>query len=67
MATKKATFKHLDELKIFIFAICAIVLLESIALIKGVDGVIYGSSMAGIGTIGGFVLKCYLNDHRKRK
>jgi hypothetical protein len=52
-------YRLADELKIFCLCLLGIVFLETVALLKGIDGVIYGSSMAGIGTIGGFILKCY--------
>jgi len=37
-----------------------IVLLQIIAFAKGVDGVMFGSSMAGVGAIGGYLLKGFL-------
>ena len=53
-----------SELKIAAGGIAAIFLLQTLALIKGVDGVVFGLSMAGLGGIIGWVFKNY---HNKRK
>ena len=37
-----------------------IVLLEVIALIKGIDGTMFGVAMAGLGGLGGYLLKGFL-------
>jgi len=47
------------ELEIAAMGLGAIVILESIALFKGINGVMFGSSMACIGTIVGYVFKSY--------
>jgi len=39
---------------------CLAVFLESLALIKGVDGTMFGATMAGLGGIGGFLVKGFL-------
>ena len=53
-----------SELKIAAGGIAAIFILQTIALAQGIDGVIFGSAMAGFGTIIGWVFKGYI--HKKR-
>lgn len=53
------------ELEVASLGIFSILALETIALIKGVDGVMFGAAMAGIGTIIGWVFRGYRN-HKKK-
>jgi hypothetical protein len=48
-----------SELEIAACGLIIIGILEIIALIKGIDGSIYGLSMAAIGVIVGYVFKRY--------
>jgi len=43
-----------------------IVLLEVIALIKGLNGTMFGVAMAGLGGVGGYLLKGFLKNSRKK-
>lgn len=43
--------------KIAIVAISGIVVLESIALLKGINGVLFGTAMTIIGGIAGYIIK----------
>jgi len=52
------------ELEVAALGITGIVILEIIALMKGVNGTMFGASMVAIGTIIGWVFKGYL---QKRK
>ena len=45
------------ELEIAAFGIATVLILETIALIKGVDGVMFGSAMTAVGVIMGWVFK----------
>jgi len=45
------------EYEIAAFAILAILVLEAIALLKGVDGIMFGSSMTALGAIVGWICK----------
>jgi len=56
-----------EKLKIFCLYLACITFLETVALLKGIDGTIYGLSMAAIGTTGGFIIKGYLKDSHKKK
>lgn len=47
------------ELEVAALGIIGIIGLEVIALLKGVDGIMFGAAMAGIGTIMGWVFKSY--------
>lgn len=47
------------ELRIIVYALIAITFLQTVALIKGVDGVMFGSSMAAIGGIIGWFFKTH--------
>ena len=51
------------ELQIAFTGILAISILETIAISKGINGVMFGSAMAGIGGIVGWVFKGY---HKNR-
>jgi len=51
--------KITNEIKVAVLGICTIFLLETIALLKGIDGTMFGASMAGIGGIIGWVFKDY--------
>ena len=53
-----------SELEVAALGIIGIVTLEIIALVKGVNGTMFGASMVAIGTIIGWVFKGYL---QKRK
>lgn len=48
---------HKESYKIAIFAIGGIVVLESIALVIGYDGVLFGTAMTFIGGIAGYTIK----------
>jgi len=54
------------ELEVATLGILSIAGLEGIALIKGVDGVMFGSAMAGIGTIVGWIFKGYASGKKKK-
>lgn len=62
-----------DHLIITMTAIIAIVILESVALIKGIDGIALGTTVGAIAAIAGYmfkthrVLKSGRNDNPKRK
>ena len=45
---------------IAIFSICGLVIIESIALIKGINGVMFGTTAAVIAGIAGFKIKGYI-------
>jgi len=45
------------EYEIAAFAILAILVLEAIALLKGVDGIMFGSSMTALGVTVGWICK----------
>lgn len=45
------------EYEIAGFAILAILILEAIALFKGVDGIMFGSAMTALGVIVGWICK----------
>jgi len=53
------------ELGLIFLALLAIFVLECIALMKGVDGVMFGSSMATIGGICGYLIKAFIKNHHK--
>ena len=46
-----------DELLVASFGIFVILLLEAFAIYKGIDGTMFGASMAGIGVIIGWIFK----------
>jgi hypothetical protein len=53
-------FKNLqiaDELIVATIGIIAIFILEILALLKGIDGQLFGLAIAGIGGIVGYVIK----------
>lgn len=54
----------LTDLKISALGIGGIVILEGIALLKGVDGTMFGSSMAAIGAVVGWTMREW---HRKNR
>ena len=56
-----------DELKIAALGVVGIVFLESFALFKGVDGTMFGTAMAGVGSIVGYVIKAIVPTKSKRK
>jgi len=43
-----------------------IALLEVVALIKGINGTMFGATMAALGGIGGFLVKGFLKDSGKK-
>lgn len=45
------------EYEIAAFAILAILILEAIALFKGMDGIMFGSTMTALGMIVGWICK----------
>jgi len=47
------------ELEIAFLGIIGIIGLEVIALLKGVDGIMFGSAVGGVGAIIGWVFKGY--------
>jgi len=53
------------ELEVASLGIISIAGLETVALLKGVDGVMFGAAMAGIGTIIGWVYKGYRSKKTK--
>jgi len=56
-----------DELKIAIIGLLAIFFLEGYALYKGVDGTMFGTAMAGLGGIVGYVIKSHIGFRKKKK
>lgn len=48
-----------EELGVATIGILAIVVLEIVALMKGVNGMMFGTAMAGIGGIVGWIFKGY--------
>ena len=53
------------ELEVAALGIIGIISLEILALIKGVDGIMFGSAMAAVGTIIGWVFKGYSTKKKK--
>jgi len=55
------TFKNLidTELEVALFAIFGVVFLETIALLKGMDGIMFGAAMTALGVIIGWVCKTF--------
>ena len=53
------------ELKVAIFGIVAILFLEGFALYQGLNGVMFGSAMVGVGGVIGWVFKSYRHKHQK--
>ena len=52
--------KYFDtELEIAALGVFAVIILESIALYKGINGIMFGSAMTCIGVIMGWVFKTY--------
>lgn len=54
-----------DYLKLAYVAVFAIVLLQSIALYKGLDGIMFGASMSALGVITGYIVKAMLEASKK--
>ena len=64
--TKKTNQQiKITELSLIFLALIAIFVLESIALMKGVDGVMFGSCMATMGGICGYLIKAFIKNHKK--
>jgi len=55
-----------DELIVATIGILAIFILEVVALIKGIDGQMFGVAVAGIGGIIGWVAKIFRDSLRKK-
>jgi len=67
MPQKNTIFdKELNELEIAVIGIGAILVLETIALFKEIDGTMFGSAMAGIGAVIGWVFKGYRSNKKKK-
>ena len=49
-------------LEVAVIAIAGVIFLETIALLKGLDGLMFGSSMTALGVIIGWICKTY---HKK--
>jgi hypothetical protein len=47
------------ELEVAALGILGVLILEIVALLKGVDGIMFGAAMVAIGTIIGWVFKTY--------
>jgi len=63
---KKTDYKiEITELSLIFVALIAIFILESIALMRGIDGVMFGSAMATIGGICGYLIKAFIKNHKK--
>jgi hypothetical protein len=58
--------KIADELIVAIIGIITIFILEGIALIKGIDGTMFGLAVGGIGGIIGWVFKMFQVSMRKK-
>lgn len=56
---------YLNEMTVAIIGLIIILILSFTALVKGLDGVMFGSSMAGIGAIIGWVFKNFRDRVRK--
>ena len=53
-------FSSIDtELEVAALGIFAIIVLETIALLKGLDGTMFATAMTGVGVIVGWVFKGY--------
>lgn len=52
----------MNELTVAMFGIASIVILETIALLKGINGTMFGSAMAGIGGIAGYLIKSHIKE-----
>jgi len=59
-------FKIADELIVATIGILAIFILEVVALIKGIDGQMFGWAIAGIGGVIGWVAKMFRDSLRKK-
>jgi len=55
------------ELEIAALGIVGVIILEIIALIKGMDGTMFGATMAAVGAIIGWVFKGYHNKLKNNK
>jgi hypothetical protein len=54
-----------SELEIALFGLIIVGILELCALLKGIDGTMFGASMAAIGVITGWVFKTYNSRTKK--
>lgn len=64
---KKINLSLIDtELEVASLGIIGIIGLETIALLKGVDGTMFASAMAGVGAIIGWTFKGYRNKNIKK-
>jgi len=57
---KKTDFTHWEFCLSLLFIAFLIAILEILAIIKGIDGTMFGLTTAGLGTIDGYVLKGFL-------
>ena len=65
---KNKFFQIVDtEIEIAALGIIAIASLEGLALLKGVDGTMFGASMAAVGVIIGWVFKGYRSKIKDKK
>lgn len=55
------------QYEIAAFAIVAILILETIALLKGVDGIMFGASMTTLGVTVGWICKTIHVGNKKTK
>jgi hypothetical protein len=62
---KKTKNQFFDtELEVVVLAIICVAGLETLALMKGVDGVMFGAAMTAIGVIIGWIYKGYRNKNK---
>jgi len=64
---KRKTKQQIEiiELSLIGLALIAIFVLQSIALMKEVDGMMFGSAMVTIGGICGYLVKAFIKNHKK--
>lgn len=67
MKKSKDIFAPKELIFALLVIVGGIVFLETVALIKGIDGAIYGASMTAIGAIGGYILKAFLSYWKRNK
>ena len=54
----------LTEIHVAVFGLVVILILASVALSKGLDGIMFGSSMSALGAVIGFVFKSFRPKNR---
>ena len=57
---KRTDFTHREFCLSLLLIAFLIAILEILAIIKGIDGTMFGLTTAGLGTIGGYILKGFL-------